>query len=262
MEAGETPLPPKSPERDLNCEICRDMGVVRREVAVGEPGFGQAHPCPGCWERRRTAMLERNRRALPEPMRAWSFDNMAPHPRLEGDKQQKYQRLCSFVKNWNEEIYKELPWLALMGSVGWGKTRLAVQCITQRIDQPEIGAQGLLIRVPDLLAELRMGIKDETMERRLLAYQETPFLVLDDLGAEYHKGGSDYRDRGVDWVDESLYRILDTRYVYRRLTILTSNVGMKQLDERLADRLQDTQVCAFITANFPSFRRGRPSTPV
>jgi len=66
---------------------------------------------------------------------------------------------------------------------------------------------------------------------------------LDDIGAEYrrtayeNKEGSDL-PRGLNWLEEQLYLILDFRVQRRMPTILTSNYSPRQLKKLFSERLQ------------------------
>lgn len=56
-------------------------------------------------------------------------------------------------------------------------------------------------------------------------------LVLDDLGAKRN---------GVDWLNDVLFDIIDTRYQSKLVTIITSNIlfGELPFDERIIDRIE------------------------
>ena len=218
------------------------------DAEVGDPDFGKAAPCPSCGPQRQEAELERRRSQLPPELRGMTFDALTVRDDLQADNLDHWleaRRAAWAVANGEAER----PWLILAGSLGWGKTRLAMAIINARLDHPEFGSPGLFVSAPDFLAELRAGMSNETMDLRMGAYREAPLLVMDDLGAEYHRqeGG---------WADEQLFRLLDHRYLYRLPTVITMNVPIEKLDNRIADRIQDTATgaCQIIAYDIPSFR--------
>lgn len=58
-------------------------------------------------------------------------------------------------------------------------------------------------------------------------------LILDDLGAEYHRQGADSGD--VSWVYEQLYTILEERIMGCRATLFTSNFSPSDLARRMGN---------------------------
>lgn len=114
-------------------------------------------------------------------------------------------------------------WCALLiGTYGTGKTHLAIATLNAM-------GRGHFEKVPDLLDSIRKRAFDEEagMEAALKRWRTmTSLLVLDDLGTE----------KQTEWVDETLYRILDARYESRLPTILTSNTSWERLDGRIKSR--------------------------
>lgn len=113
--------------------------------------------------------------------------------------------------------------LTLVGSVGTGKTHLAVAILKERL---LFGTEGRFMPVYALLNTLRTAEREE--QRRLIAdMYEVDFLVLDELGT----------DKGTDWVISQLHAILDTRINNCLPTLITSNLDNNQLKDYLSQRL-------------------------
>jgi DNA replication protein DnaC len=104
--------------------------------------------------------------------------------------------------------------ILFMGSVGVGKTHLAIGIIRALIDK--MGVSCLFYESGSLLKTIQdsySGIS-RTSELSVLApVFETEVLVLDELGANVP----------TDWVRDTMYQIINKRYNDRKLTIFTTN---------------------------------------
>ena len=104
----------------------------------------------------------------------------------------------------------------LYGTKGTGKTKLAAIIANERA---RAGSPVLFASVPDLMADIRRSFKDGTTSEAVQAVKNTPFLVLDDLGAE----------KMTEWVGEQLFCIVNHRYNERLATVVTSNYSPTQV---------------------------------
>jgi DNA replication protein DnaC len=59
----------------------------------------------------------------------------------------------------------------------------------------------------------------------LRKYEEADILILDEIGTE----------KPSDWVFQMLYLLINYRYEYLKQTIIVSNFGLAELQERLND---------------------------
>jgi DNA replication protein DnaC len=101
-----------------------------------------------------------------------------------------------------------------MGDVGVGKTHLAIAIIRTLIETK--GVPCLFYESGSLLKAIQESYSaiSQTSEMRVLApVYEAEVLVLDELGATVPS----------DWVRDTLYQIINTRYNNNRLTIFTTN---------------------------------------
>jgi DNA replication protein DnaC len=104
--------------------------------------------------------------------------------------------------------------LLFMGSVGVGKTHLAVAVLKELIEKK--GVTCLFYESGSLLKAIQDSYNpvSQTSEMRVLApVYQAEVLVLDELGATVP----------TNWVRDTLYQIINTRYNNKKLTIFTTN---------------------------------------
>jgi len=139
----------------------------------------------------------------------------------------KNNKSFSMVKNYIESFSSDTEvGIMLVGPVGTGKTHLAIAILQELIKK---GHAGAYVTVPELLDEIRDSISSEVRggSAKLMQLVKTiPVLVLDDLGTE----------KATEWVRERLYVIINARYEDMKPTIITTNCGIEELQERIGER--------------------------
>ncbi len=232
----------------IKCEVCRDQGILVSPWSPANP-HPQGVRC-ACQPAINTDRLVRFTELTPG-LRTHTFEALK-HPRVrnQGDRAQ-WEQVRAAVEAYARGQQEE-PWLILGGSIGWGKTHLALAVLNWRIDHPEDGPPGKYVNCPDFLAALRDGIDEGGFEGTLTLYREVPLLMLDDLGAEYQRR----RGNEVTWPDEQIYRVMDFRYRERMPTIVTTNVSPERTPARLRDRLRDSDLTVAFGLDLPSYRTG------
>ncbi len=121
------------------------------------------------------------------------------------------------------------------GDIGVGKTHLAISILRALIQ--DRGARGVFCDYRDLLKQIQNSYNPQvaTTEMELLRpVFDAEVLVLDELGAT----------KPTEWVSDTVAHILNTRYLDRRTTIITTNFpnrppggAQKPGDDTLADRI-------------------------
>lgn len=114
---------------------------------------------------------------------------------------------------------------------GSGKTRLTISVGNALIKVHKQRTR--FITTIDLLGKIKESYdKDNNFtEQKLIAdFCEIPVLILDDIGTE----------KTNDWVREIFFKILDTRMINLKVTLVTSNLSIDALnhDERIKSRLR------------------------
>ncbi|MEO7540003.1 MAG: ATP-binding protein [Pyrinomonadaceae bacterium] len=144
--------------------------------------------------------------------------------------------------------------LLLMGSVGVGKTHLAVSILKGLTER---GFSCLFYEFGTLLKEIQDSYNPNTQASELgvlLPVLNSDVLVLDEFGAS----------KPTDWVRDTMAHVINTRYNERKFTVFTTNY----LDERPNDReetLEDRigvrvrsrlfEMCATVTMDGKDHRR-------
>ena len=120
--------------------------------------------------------------------------------------------------------------LLLMGSVGVGKTHLAVSILKGLTER---GFNCLFYEFGSLLKEIQDSYNavSQSSELKVLApVLEAEVLVLDEIGAS----------KPTDWVRDTMAHIINTRYNDKKLTVFTTNYLDKpenSKEESLEDRI-------------------------
>ena len=144
--------------------------------------------------------------------------------------------------------------LLLMGSVGVGKTHLAVSILK---GLSERGFRCLFYEFGSLLKEIQDSYNSntKTSELGVLApVLNADVLVLDELGAS----------KPTDWVRDTMAHIINTRYNEKKATIFTTNYPDERqndreetLEDRIGVRLRSRlfEMCKTIDVKGPDYRR-------
>ena len=123
-----------------------------------------------------------------------------------------------------------LPFLTLLGTVGTGKTHLALAIGWEWLC---LGKTVLYHHVADFLNALRSGYGkksgEEDYSQTISFAKNCSLLILDDMGTE----------RETEWATEQLDLIVDYRYERHKALLITSNMALTQLSPRIADRLRE-----------------------
>ena len=80
--------------------------------------------------------------------------------------------------------------------------------------------------------------------------RRAPLLILDDLGTQ----------TTTSWATEKLFQILNDRYMTKLPTVITTNVPLDELGDRLASRMADPELSICVSLAGPDWRAARDSS--
>jgi DNA replication protein DnaC len=161
------------------------------------------------------------------PLTRLTFANLNGRGRSPNPEDQR--RFAALVEDARRFAEEPSGWLLVHGASGAGKTHVAAAIANACIEH---GIPALFVVVPDLLDHLRAAYNpaaeigyDSLFEQ----VRNARVLILDDLGTQ----------NATAWAQEKLFQIVNHRYNSRQPTVVTTNLPVDRLDERLRMRLTD-----------------------
>lgn len=224
-------------QAEVTCPICNDRGFLRYNVPVDHPSFGEVYMCECRMKEIAQERLEKLRKL--SNLNAFSASSFADFEDIPGT-ELALEEAMSFAQDPTQR------WLVLSGPVGVGKTHLAVAIAQHVIEQH--GLPAYFAAVPDLMDHLRASFAPgatEGYDERFEEIRTAALLVLDDLGTE----------NATPWAQEKLYQIINHRYVERLPTVITTNVDLRKIDERIASRMLDHRLSTVVEIDAMDYRR-------
>jgi len=240
------------------------------KFAVCNSHPGEKLPCKVCFDEmqaQREHRKERERLAEEKAEREKQeyLQNIKDHPEqtMTACGVGKRYLSCSFetfkgadkVKAVCKALVEKPESIVLTGDTGSGKTHLAVAILRESVKAGKvINSKGAIFTtVPDLLLSIRSGFGnssgfEQSEEDFVNEYAKTPFLILDDLGAE----------KSTEWATATLSAIIDKRYRELLPTVYTTNLTLdeisNQLSRRISSRMSEAKI---IKLSMPDYRRKR-----
>jgi len=224
---------------DPNCESCSGKGYIAKDDGGALP---RQYLCPCVLENRRRASSES--RILSLFGDGGSRMTIASY-QTGGFKENQLALECAknYVQYW-PRFFKEGAGFALQGPPGSGKTHLGTGTLIALIKRWNI--KPFHLSVPEMLRLARKRFDDPHTADVLDQAMTADIYLLDDIGAEYHRSGSE----GMSWVDEQLFVILNHRLTQGLPTLYTTNLSQRELRQRLDDRVSRrlaTSTLAFLS---------------
>jgi len=228
---------------DPDCPICHGLGYIRQDLPVSHPEFGKLKICT-CRQAQISEQVHRRLFSLSHlnELKHLTFDNFQTRGRVgywpaQAD---SLERAYNQARHFAQTL---TGWLLLQGKNGCGKTHLAAAIANDAVG---IGVPTLFITVPDLLDSLRFAYQDPdaTFEERFDDIRSSPLLVLDDFGTQ----------NATPWAQEKLFQIINYRYINRLPLVITTNLDVRDIENRIRSRLEDPDLVTNVTIQAPDYR--------
>ena len=219
-----------NPPEENVCPICKGAGFVHPLLNSGKPDFSRVVPCScGKEELRRRKLEYLHRFSNLGALSQLTFDNLSSQGR-PGILQENFARIYQAAK-----AFADNPrgWLIFCGPAGCGKTHLACAIANRRLS---LGEPVFYIGAADLLDHLRSTFSptsDVTYDELFEQVKEVPLLVLDDLILE----------TASPWAKEKLEQLLSYRFNARLATVITTDIPLEKLSERVRNYFTDNEFC-------------------
>jgi DNA replication protein DnaC len=203
---------------DPACETCRGTGFAY----VEKDGREYAQPCACRLEARSGKQDATAGCRIPPRYQHCTLESFEPGNASLAAALEKALAFCSGYPHLGDD---EGLGLLFCGTNGVGKTHLAVAVLHEIVTKR--GGRGQFWDFHELIREIKSSYDPETKttELEVLApVVETDLLVLDDLGAW----------KMTDWMNDTLFYILNSRYMAKRPTVITTNYQDVSRDEAKA----------------------------
>lgn len=225
-------VPAEASEGKKNCPICKGSGFVHPLLSSEQPDFSRLVPCQ-CRKKdlQRKKLQYIQKYSNIGSLSYLTFDNLSPKGKKEDAiSQERFAHAYEITKTFANN---PTGWLILFGPSGCGKTHLACAVANHYLSQ---GQPAFYIGVADLLDHLRSTFSpssDITYDELFEHVKNSALLVLDDLCI-----GST-----TPWAREKLEQLLNHRFNARLATVITTDIPLEKLDERLRGHLNDGEFC-------------------
>lgn len=240
-------------QRAQICSACRGSGWLVKT----RDGVESVVPCPDCRSEERLRQLLK-KAAIPPRYFDRGFKEYDMISRLQ---EKAHLRACKYV-----EDFPDVPrGLLFHGPCGVGKTHLSVAILKTLIQEKLVA--GTFVDEAELLRRLQYSYgpgSPETEREVMIPLSEIDLLVWDDLGT----------GRPTDWVRETIRTVINHRYTYKKLTILSTNWPLQaktgssppsgkintaikeSLEERIGKRLfsRIMEMCEVVKIEGPDYR--------
>jgi len=209
-----------------DCLECEDLGWKIKD----DGGAGTAVLCECRKGERATQYLALA--GIPERYRGCRLDNFDTQSSAAATKHRLQKALKisrSYVKNFYTEGGKiRESGLTFVGNPGGGKTHLAAAILSEVIERYPV--RGLFVDFTSLLHQLQSTFDSDSTESKRAVLEpviKTDLVVLDELGAQ----------KSTEWVMNTLYLIINSRYTAGRPTLFTTNYRLGDLTRPTAEAL-------------------------
>lgn len=156
----------------------------------------------------------------------FSLDYYSDQPNETGHiPRKRIEKIYNFCKNYAENFNGTGPSVFMAGGTGLGKTHLSL-AIARRVIEKGYGV--IYCSAPKIMEELaNEHFSSNTPKTTLNHLIECDLLIFDDLGTE----------QASKYTVTEIYNLFNTRMLYKRPTIVNTNLSLKELTAEYGKRL-------------------------
>lgn len=237
LEAG---FPEDYTEPRFECSDCKDTGYLQSGL--------KCH----CFKKQETAVLYRQSN-LNNILSHDNFSNLS-YDFYDGEDLNRFKAAVAKCRNFIENFSKDYENILFCGTVGVGKSFLTGCIAKELLDKGFSVIYFSSTELFTLLGDIMFnhGSFDELRAERNDLYQ-CDLLVIDDLGTELTNSAT----------ASQIFSILNERYLYKKATVISTNMSLAELQETYADRIFSRLMerYTFIRLTGPDIRKLKKQLP-
>lgn len=219
------------------CDRCHGIGWLHPLGKNGRPDYSKVINCPaaGCLAESFQRYKTGEKGLLSHGLTTYAH-TFATFRKRKGT--EKALAVFKYLADGDTKI----PGILCLGITGCGKTHL---CEALTISLMQRGIDTWYYTLASLMSLLHRSIEDNSTDKLMEIMQQVEGLVLDDWGEL------------TDWEEEKLKDIIDERYRWKRITVLTSNRPIDRLterNERIVSRFSDREFAVYIVNEATDYR--------
>ena len=225
-------LPEDYLETRYTCNICEDTGY--KDTALCDCMIKEIE---------RLAFEEAGKKS---PLRFCSFNDFKldyysdkKDPSCGCSPRERAAQLFALCRQYADEFDVSSPNLLMSGETGLGKTHLSLAIAGEVIQK---GYTVLYNSAQNIFSELQKEYfgKGETRGQYEAMVLECDLLIIDDLGAEF----------STQFTDAALYNIINTRMNTRLPTVISTNLDLRELEDRYKKRVSSRLIGEYLLLRF------------
>jgi len=221
-------------EPSFACNACKDEGFIDGRMCSCLKKLMRIQAC--------------NQLNASTPLALCTFDNfsLSYYPNEPSDSgisaYQQMEQILRYCKAYAAQFSMDAPNLLMQGGTGLGKTHLSLAIAHEAIEKGYGVIYGSAQNMVTNLEKERFQKDNEQQDTNQLMLQ-CDLLIIDDLGTEF----------STSFVTAAIYNIVNTRLMTHKPTIISTNLSMKELEERYTERFASRILGSYI----PLFFRGK-----
>lgn len=152
---------------------------------------------------------------------------------------ERMKNILAFCKGYADDFDTDSQSILMLGETGLGKTHLSLSICGEVIEK---GFNAVYNSAQNIFTELNkeyFGRSDNSFSYEAMIL-ECDLLVIDDLGAEF----------STQFTNTALYNIINTRMNYSLPTIISTNLSLKELEERYTRRISSRIIGEYAVLDF------------